>query len=79
MQFSIECISARTNSPDGDDFQGTTPFQFWSLPFLQENEDYYWRIDVEDSNGTTTGPVWHFETENDIIEGGALDGSGTSR
>ncbi|RXK83325.1 autotransporter-associated beta strand repeat-containing protein [Filimonas effusa] len=31
---------------------------------LTPNTQYYWRIDAENSNGTTTGTVWNFKTAN---------------
>ncbi|MBO9202485.1 MULTISPECIES: autotransporter-associated beta strand repeat-containing protein [Niastella] len=31
---------------------------------LDPNTKYYWRIDARNSNGTTTGTVWNFQTAN---------------
>ena len=31
---------------------------------LQRNITYYWRIDEVNSNGTTTGDIWHFTTRS---------------
>jgi autotransporter-associated beta strand protein len=31
---------------------------------LNPNTKYYWRIDAQNSNGTTTGTVWNFQTAN---------------
>ncbi|MEI6946353.1 autotransporter-associated beta strand repeat-containing protein [Paraflavisolibacter sp. H34] len=36
----------------------------YTLPALEPNTAYYWRIDAQNGNGTTTGTTWNFKTAN---------------
>lgn len=50
-------------TPDSGEFVVSTVGTSWSLPALEENTQYYWRVDSNNSSGTTTGAVWSFRTE----------------
>lgn len=51
------------STPDSGEFIVSTIGSSWSLPPLAENTQYYWRVDSNNSAGTTTGNVWTFRTE----------------
>jgi len=51
------------STPDASEFVATTTGSSWSLPTLTQNTQYYWRVDSNNSAGTTTGQVWTFRTE----------------
>lgn len=48
-----------TNPPP---FVGQVAGSAWTLPALNYDTRYYWRIDTVNSSGTTTGAVWNFRT-----------------
>ncbi len=43
---------------------GSPSSQSFDLPTLAYSTHYYWRIDAQDANGTTPGPVWDFTTSS---------------
>ncbi len=49
-------------TPGGGELQGSTASKTWNLPLLADDTHYYWRIEAEDANGTTSSPVWDFTT-----------------
>ena len=51
-------------TPGAGEFLGNTSAKAWTLPRLQKNTTYYWRVVTKDANGTVPGPVWQFETRN---------------
>ncbi|MBO6512365.1 MAG: hypothetical protein JJ974_00180 [Phycisphaerales bacterium] len=50
-------------TPDAGEFLVSTVGSAWNLPPLDWNTTYYWRVDSNNSAGTTTGSVWSFTTE----------------
>jgi hypothetical protein len=50
-----------TSSPGN--FQGNQTGTTFDPGTMDENTTYYWRIDPNNGNGTTTGDVWSFTTE----------------
>ena len=51
-------------TPDPGEFLGNQSGTSRALGTLSYSTTYYWRIDSVNSNGTTTGAVWSFTTEN---------------
>ncbi|MDF1548738.1 MAG: T9SS type A sorting domain-containing protein [Bacteroidales bacterium] len=49
-------------TPDNTEFQNFYTVTTFDPGTLAENTTYYWRIDENNSAGTTTGPVWSFTT-----------------
>ena len=45
-------------------FRGNQAGTIYDPGALQRNIAYYWRIDEVNSNGTTTGDIWHFTTRS---------------
>ncbi len=49
--------------PDPTQSAGIVSSQSFDLPELAHETQYFWRVDAQDANGTTPGPVWNFTTE----------------
>jgi hypothetical protein len=58
----------KDENPDQDDYQGSTLLPAFPLDHLEHGETFYWRVDVQDVNGRTVGPVWQFTVEADATE-----------
>ncbi len=54
-------------TPDAGEFLVSTVGSSWNLPALDWNTTYYWRVDSNNSAGTTTGSVWSFTTESEPL------------
>ena len=52
------------NTPDSGESKGNRSGTSYNPGTLSYDTTYYWRIDSKNSNGTTTGDVWHFTTES---------------
>ena len=49
-------------TPDDTEDKGERTTTSYNLVDLSPNTTFYWRIDAINSNGTTTGDIWHFTT-----------------
>ena len=54
-------VNATTNSPE---FQGRLSVTNFSLPLLQSNTTYFWRVDEVSGTNTGTGVLWCFTTSS---------------
>jgi hypothetical protein len=50
-------------TPDSSEFKCNTSYLFYDPGTLNYGTTYYWRIDAVNSEGTTTGDIWQFATE----------------
>lgn len=55
----------RDPSPDNGEFLGSTTNRHWSLPRLNDDTTYYWKVVTRDARGSTTSRVWRFQTAED--------------
>jgi hypothetical protein len=52
------------SSPDSGELQGNQTATTYNPGTMNDDTTYYWRIDEINANGTTTGTVWSFTTED---------------
>ena len=77
LKYNVYFGTAAANLPLVSENQPGTTFR--STTALETNTDYYWRIDVKDSqNILTTGLVWHFKTAGVFTLGGAVRTAGAN-
>ena len=51
------------SDPDSGELEGERTSTQFTTPTLRAGEEYFWRIDSVNSNGTTRGAVWSFRVE----------------
>jgi len=56
-----------TDSTPDSGYKGNQTSTSYDPDPLDYDTTYYWRIDAKNSDGTTTGDVWHFTTQEDSI------------
>lgn len=59
---SYDVYFGTDSTPDSDEFKGNQTATTYDPGTLNYDATYYWRIDARNSDGTTTGDVWHFRT-----------------
>ena len=62
---SYDVYLATNPKPGASEFQGTQTTRTFSPGRLSAGTRYYWRIDAKNGQGTTTGDVWSFTTEQE--------------
>ena len=79
---TYEVYLGTNSTPGPGDLQGALTGTTFALGQLSYSTVYYWRVDAINGNGTTTGPVWSFTTEDDpnpgnetVIFADSFDGS----
>lgn len=50
------------STPDESEYKGSQSSTNFNPGSLTYNTNFYWRVDAVNSDGTTTGDVWHFTT-----------------
>ena len=79
MDFQSIVVKFGTDpSPDGGEFKGEQTDGTFDPGVLQYLTTYYWRIDANNSGGTTVGDVWVFTTSTlplKVVNPDPVDGS----
>jgi len=60
---SYDVYFGTNSSPDSEEYKGNQTSTNYNPGTLEYDTTYYWRIDAVNSEGTTTGDVWHFKTK----------------
>jgi len=61
---SYDVYFGTDSTPDSGEYKGNQTSTTYDPGTLNYSTTYYWRIDAKNSDGTTTGDVWHFTTES---------------
>jgi alpha-L-fucosidase 2 len=69
-------LNATTNAPEFLGRVGTTNF---SLPLLQTNTTYFWRVDASAGANIGTGTLWRFTTSSSFAATNPVPASGQSK
>lgn len=68
--FEYQLLLGTTYPPTNVMVPWTTNLaETYQLAGLQPNMQYFWQVNVRNSNGTTNGPVWGFTTTIDVPQG----------
>jgi hypothetical protein len=62
---SYDVYFGTDSTPDIGESKGNQTSASYDPGTLSYNTTYYWRIDAKNSDGTTTGDVWYFTTQED--------------
>ncbi len=64
LSFNVYLGGSESSLELRDSATTSTSYRTYSFDF---GTDYYWRIDANNANGTTTGQVWKFSTITDAV------------
>lgn len=62
--FTYDVFFGTNTALGTNEFQGSTTNASWSLPPLQPQQTYYWRIVTRQSSEQAVGPIWRFTTRS---------------
>ncbi len=60
---SYDVYFGRASEPDEEEYLGNTQSTSWSLPQLEYDRIYFWRVKGRNAGGAGKGDVWRFSTE----------------